>query len=31
VQIMSPHFFSQPAQPVIVGKEQWYSAPARKT
>ena len=31
VQIMSPHFFSQPAQPVFVPKDQWYSAPARKS
>jgi len=31
VQIMSPHFFSQPAQPVVVAKAQWYAAPARKS
>lgn len=29
VQIMSPHFFEQPAQAVISPKEQWYAAPAR--
>jgi len=29
VQIMSPHFFSQPAQAVVVPKEQWHAAPAQ--
>jgi small-conductance mechanosensitive channel len=29
VQIMSPHFYDQPAQPVVVPSEQWYAAPAR--
>jgi small-conductance mechanosensitive channel len=28
VQIMSPHFFSQPTQPVVVPKAQWFGAPA---
>ncbi len=28
VQIMSPHFKSQPADPVFVPKPQWFSAPA---
>jgi len=31
VQIMSPHFFGQPPQPVVVPKDQWYAAPASKT
>lgn len=29
VQIMSPHFYDQPAQPVVVPRERWYAAPAR--
>ena len=29
VQIMSPHFFGQPAQAVVVPKEQWYASPAQ--
>ena len=29
VQIMSPHFFSQPADPVMVPKEHWFGPPAR--
>ncbi|GAA5181525.1 mechanosensitive ion channel [Niveibacterium umoris] len=29
VQIMSPHFFSQPSQAVLSPKEQWFAAPAR--
>jgi small-conductance mechanosensitive channel len=29
VQIMSPHFFSQPADPVVVPKAHWFRAPAR--
>jgi small-conductance mechanosensitive channel len=28
VQIMSPHFKAQPADPVFVPKPQWFSAPA---
>nr|WP_249219983.1 mechanosensitive ion channel domain-containing protein [Citrobacter portucalensis] len=28
VQIMSPNFVLQPAQPVVVAKENWYTAPA---
>ena len=28
VQIMSPHFFAQPPQPVVVPKENWYAPPA---
>jgi small-conductance mechanosensitive channel len=28
VQIMSPHFFAQPAQPVVVPREHWHAAPA---
>jgi len=29
VQIMSPHFFSQPESPVVVPKAHWFAAPAR--
>jgi small-conductance mechanosensitive channel len=29
VQIMSPHFFAQPPQAVVVPKEQWYAPPAQ--
>ncbi|MDP3540306.1 MAG: mechanosensitive ion channel [Azonexus sp.] len=29
VQIMSPHFFDQPAQAVLVPKDKWYEAPAK--
>lgn len=29
VQIMSPHFFSQPAEPVVVPKSNWFAPPAR--
>jgi small-conductance mechanosensitive channel len=29
VQIMSPHFFSQPESPVVVPKSHWFAAPAR--
>jgi small-conductance mechanosensitive channel len=29
VQIMSPHFFAQPANPVVVPKAQWYAPPAQ--
>src|SRR5262245_55256594 len=28
VQIMSPHFYMQPSQPVLVPKSDWYAAPA---
>jgi small-conductance mechanosensitive channel len=28
VQIMSPHYFTQPDQPQVVPKSQWYAAPA---
>ena len=27
VQIMSPHFFSQPEAPVVVPKAHWFAAP----
>ena len=30
VQIMSPHYLGDPAQPQIVPKERWFEAPARK-
>jgi small-conductance mechanosensitive channel len=30
VQIMSPHYFLQPEQTVVVPTDQWYAAPARK-
>lgn len=29
VQIMSPHFLAQPANTVVVPKEQWHAPPAR--
>jgi small-conductance mechanosensitive channel len=29
VQIMSPHFFGQPDDPVVVPRSKWYTAPAR--
>jgi small-conductance mechanosensitive channel len=29
VQIMSPHFFAQPEQAVIVPRAQWHAAPAK--
>ena len=29
VQIMSPNFYEQPAQPLVVPKDRWYAAPAR--
>jgi small-conductance mechanosensitive channel len=29
VQIMSPHFFTQPPNAVVVPKEQWYAPPAQ--
>lgn len=29
VQIMSPHFFEQPAQPAVVPKDRWFAAPAQ--
>ena len=28
VQIMSPHFWTQPPQPVVVPKSDWFAAPA---
>ena len=28
VQIMSPNFESQPEEPVVVPKDQWFAAPA---
>jgi small-conductance mechanosensitive channel len=30
VQIMSPHFFGQPDHSVVVPREQWFAAPARR-
>jgi small-conductance mechanosensitive channel len=30
VQIMSPHFFGQPERSVVVPKDQWFAAPARR-
>jgi small-conductance mechanosensitive channel len=30
VQIMSPQYFSDPAEPKIVAQDQWFAAPARK-
>lgn len=30
VQIMSPHYLSDPVEPKIVPKEQWYQPPAEK-
>lgn len=30
VQIMSPHFERQPENDVVVAKERWYAAPARR-
>lgn len=30
VQIMSPQYYEQPPQPLIVPKEKWYTAPARR-
>jgi small-conductance mechanosensitive channel len=30
VQIMSPHFYDQPAQPVVVPREKWFEPPARR-
>ncbi len=29
VQIMSPHFFGQPAEPVVVPRERWHAPPAK--
>jgi small-conductance mechanosensitive channel len=29
VQIMSPHFESQPREPVVVPKDRWHAAPAK--
>jgi len=30
VQIMSPHYVMQPAEPVIVPKEKWFAGPAKQ-
>ena len=30
VQIMSPHYLSDPAHPQVVPKERWFEAPAKK-
>ena len=30
VQIMSPQYYEQPPQPLIVPKEKWYTAPAKE-
>jgi len=30
VQIMSPHFYTQPDHAVVVPKDQWFAAPARE-
>ncbi|MFT3735297.1 MAG: mechanosensitive ion channel [Rhodocyclaceae bacterium] len=30
VQIMSPHFFDQPAEAVVVPKSKWFATPAEK-
>jgi small-conductance mechanosensitive channel len=29
VQILSPHYMTQPGQPVVVDKRNWYAAPAK--
>lgn len=29
VQIMSPNFYDQPPQPLVVPRDRWYTAPAR--
>ena len=29
VQIMSPNFYEQPPQPLVVPRDQWYAAPAK--
>jgi hypothetical protein len=29
VQIMSPHYMVDPAQPHVVPKDQWFAAPAK--
>jgi len=31
VQIMSPHFLAQPAEPVVVPKARWFEPPAKQT
>jgi small-conductance mechanosensitive channel len=31
VQIMSPHYLSDPQHPQVVPKERWFEAPAKKT
>jgi hypothetical protein len=30
VQIMSPGYYDDPAQPKVVPPERWYEAPARR-
>jgi small-conductance mechanosensitive channel len=30
VQIMSPHFMTEPSEPQVVPKAKWYDAPARQ-
>ena len=30
VQIMSPHYLSDPSHPQVVPKERWFEAPAKK-
>jgi small-conductance mechanosensitive channel len=29
VQIMSPHYLADPAEPQVVPKERWYAPPAK--
>jgi small-conductance mechanosensitive channel len=29
VQILSPHYMTQPAEPVVVDRRNWYAAPAK--
>jgi len=29
VQIMSPHYFTQPDRALVVPKDEWFAAPAR--
>ena len=29
VQILSPHFMTQPAEPVVVDKRNWFAPPAK--
>jgi hypothetical protein len=30
VQIMSPHYYSDPAEPKVVPKDAWYPPPVEK-